>query len=38
MKSPDCGFWDNAHLSKLFKKKYQISPTQYRAQLKNDDK
>lgn len=34
----DCGFWDNAHFSKLFKKKYRLSPTQYRAQLKRDDK
>lgn len=34
----DCGFWDNAHLSRLFKKKYQISPMKYRALLKNDDK
>ena len=34
----DCGFWDNAHFSRLFKKKYQVSPTKYRALLKNDDK
>lgn len=34
----DCGFWDNAHLSRLFKKKYQVSPAKYRALLKNDDK
>ncbi len=34
----DCGFWDNAHLSRLFKKKYQVSPAKYRALLKQDDK
>ena len=33
----DCGFWDNAHLSRLFKKKYQVSPMKYRALLRNDD-
>ncbi len=34
----DCGFWDNAHFIRLFKKKYQISPTTYRTQLKKEDK
>lgn len=27
----DCGFFDNAHLSRLFKEKYHISPSEYRA-------
>jgi len=34
----DCGFWDNAHFSKLFKKKYDLSPLKYRAMLKSEGK
>ena len=34
----DCGFCDSAHFSRLFKDKYQISPSNYRNMLKNDEK
>lgn len=34
----DCGFCDSAHFSRLFKEKYQISPSKYKALLKAEDK
>lgn len=33
----DCGFFDSAHFSRLFKEKYQISPSQYRILLKTQE-
>lgn len=34
----DCGFCDSAHFSRLFKEKYQVSPSKYRTLLKSDSK
>lgn len=34
----DCGFCDSAHYSRLFKEKYQISPSKYRNLLKEKTK
>jgi len=34
----DCGFCDSAHFSRLFKEKYQVSPSKYRTLLKEDSK
>lgn len=31
----DCGFCDSAHFSRLFKDKYQATPSTYRSMLKN---
>ena len=31
----DCGFCDSAHFSRLFKEKYQVSPSKYRTLLKS---
>lgn len=33
----DCGFCDSAHFSRLFKEKYQVSPSKYRSMLKNEE-
>ena len=33
----DCGFCDSAHFSRLFKEKYEISPSEYRVLLKNKE-
>lgn len=32
----DCGFCDSAHFSRLFKEKYQLSPSKYRSSLRED--
>ncbi len=32
----NCGFCDSAHFSRLFKEKYQISPSKYRSALKQN--
>lgn len=34
----DCGFCDSAHFSRLFKKKYLLSPSNYREMLDHDKK
>lgn len=34
----DCGFCDSAHFSRLFKQKYQMSPSQYRVMLEHNKK
>lgn len=31
----DCGFCDSAHFSRLFKEKYQLSPSKYRSSLRD---
>jgi len=33
----NCGFCDSAHFSRLFKEKYQITPSKYRNTLKNEE-
>lgn len=34
----DCGFCDSAHFSRLFKNKYQVSPSKYRSMIKMMEK
>lgn len=33
----NCGFCDSAHFSRLFKEKYQVSPSKYRSSLKQNN-